>query len=101
MIGDHPDRYRAVRPGLRIDDLQALHAEQHRRRILDHDARGFLMILMSVARPKIAGTAGSRITTPRGNRPSAAPGCVRLVDDAALSRCTGGQVKLAIRPRRW
>jgi hypothetical protein len=29
----------------RVNDLQALHAEQHRRRILDHDARGFLMIM--------------------------------------------------------
>ena len=35
---------RAVRPRLRIGDLQALHAEQHRRRILEHDARGFLML---------------------------------------------------------
>ena len=37
--------YRALRAGLRVNDLQALHAEQHRRRILDHDARGFLMIM--------------------------------------------------------
>ena len=45
MIGDRPHLQRAVRPGLRIDDLQAFHAEQHRRRIVEHDARGFLMIL--------------------------------------------------------
>jgi hypothetical protein len=47
MIGDHPYLQRAVRPGPRIGDLQAIHAEQHRRRILEHDARGFLMILKS------------------------------------------------------
>jgi hypothetical protein len=45
VIGDRPYLQRAVRPRLRIGDLQALHAEQHRRRILEHDARGFLMIL--------------------------------------------------------
>ena len=45
VIGDCPYLQRAVRPRLRIGDLQALHAEQHRRRILEHDARGFLMIL--------------------------------------------------------
>jgi hypothetical protein len=45
MIGDRPYLYRALRAGLRVNDLQALHAEQHRRRILDHDARGFLMIM--------------------------------------------------------
>ena len=46
VIRDRPYLKRAVRPGLRISDLQALHAEQHRHRILDHDARGFLMILI-------------------------------------------------------
>ena len=46
VIRDRPYLQRAVRPGLRIGDLQALHAEQHRRRILEHDARGFLMILI-------------------------------------------------------
>ena len=45
MIRDRPYLQRAVRPGPRIGDLQALHAEQHRRRIVEHDARGFLMIL--------------------------------------------------------
>ena len=46
VIGDRPYLQRAVRPGLRINDLQALHTEQHGRRILNHDARGFLMILI-------------------------------------------------------
>ena len=46
VIGDRPYLQRAVRPGLRLNDLQALHAEQHGRRIVDHDARGFLMILI-------------------------------------------------------
>ena len=46
VIRDRPYLQRAVRPGLHIGDLQALHAEQHRRRILEHDARGFLMILI-------------------------------------------------------
>ena len=45
VISDRPYLQRAVRPGLRIGDLQALHAEQHRRRILEHDARGFLVIM--------------------------------------------------------
>ena len=65
MIGDRPYLHRAARPGLRIGDLQALHAEQHGRRILEHDARGFLMILKSVGRPKIVGAAGSLIRAPR------------------------------------
>ena len=47
MISDRPYLQRAASPGPRIGDLQALHAEQHRRRILEHDARGFLMILKS------------------------------------------------------
>ena len=42
-----------------VDDLQAFHAEQHRRRIVEHDARGFLVIMEPVARPGIAGAAGS------------------------------------------
>jgi hypothetical protein len=67
MTGDRPYLQRAVRPGLRIGDLQALHAEQHRRRILEHDARGFLMISDPVARPKIVKAAGSRITAARRN----------------------------------
>jgi hypothetical protein len=59
MIGDRPYLQRAVCPGPRIGDLQAIHAEQHRRRILEHDARGFLMILKSLVRPKIVKAAGS------------------------------------------
>jgi hypothetical protein len=39
--------------------------EQRRRRILEHDARGFLLILKSVGRPKIVGAAGARITATR------------------------------------
>ena len=65
MISDRPYLQRAVCPGPRIGDLQALHAEQHRRRILEHDARGFLMILKSLVRPKIVGAAGSLITAAR------------------------------------
>ena len=65
MIRDRPYLQRAVRPGPRIGDLQAIHAEQHRRRILEHDARGFLMILKSVGRPKIVGAAGSLISVTR------------------------------------
>ena len=45
MTGDRPYLQRAVRQRLRIGDLQALYAEQHRRRILEHDARGFLWIM--------------------------------------------------------
>ena len=65
VIRDRPYLQRAVRPGLHIGDLQALHAEQHRRRILEHDARGFLMILKSLVRPKIVKAAGSLITAAR------------------------------------
>jgi hypothetical protein len=65
ITSDRPYLQRAVRPSLRIGDLQALHAEQHRRRILEHDARGFLMILKSVGRPKIVGAAGSLIRVTR------------------------------------
>ena len=67
ITGDRPYLQRAVRQRLRIDDLQALHAEQHRRRILEHDARGFLMISDPVVRPKIVKAAGSRITAARRN----------------------------------
>jgi hypothetical protein len=62
---DRPNLQRAVRQRLRIGDLQALHAEQHRRRILEHDARGFLMISDPVVRPKIVEAAGSLITAAR------------------------------------
>ena len=65
MTGDRPYLQRAVRQRLRIGDLQALHAEQHRRRILEHDARGFLMISDPVVRPKIVKAAGSCITAAR------------------------------------
>jgi streptomycin 6-kinase len=67
MIRDHPYLHRALCAGFRINDLQALHAEQHRRRILDHDARGFLVILKSLVRPKIVGAAGSQLTAARPN----------------------------------
>ena len=80
MIGDYPQRRGAVRASLRIDDLQAVDAEQHRRRILEHDARGFLMILMSVGRPKIVRAAGSLTTAPRRNRPrSREPGTTGFI----------------------
>ncbi len=65
MIRDRPYLQRAVRPGPRIGDLQAIHAEQHRRRILEHDARGFLMISDPVVRPKIVKAAGFLITAAR------------------------------------
>ena len=65
IIGDRPYLHRAARPGLHVGDLQALHPEQRRRRILEHDARGFLVILMSVRRPKIVGAAGSQATATR------------------------------------
>ena len=65
VIRNRPYLQRAVRPGLHIGDLQALHAEQHRRRILEHDARGFLMILKSLVNPKIVKAAGSLITAAR------------------------------------
>ena len=54
-----------VQPGLHVGDPQALHPEQRRRRILEHDARGFLVILKSVAGPKIVGAAGSQNTATR------------------------------------
>jgi hypothetical protein len=65
MISDRPYLQRAAGPGLRVGNLQALHAEQHIRRILKHDARGFLMILKSAGRPKIVGAAGSVISVTR------------------------------------
>ena len=80
MTGDRPYLQRAVRQRLRISDLQALHAEQHRRRILEHDARGFLMISDSFGRPKIVKAAGSAsrrhavITPCHANRADTGPG---------------------------
>jgi hypothetical protein len=65
MTGDRPYLQRAIRQRLRIGDLQAFHAEQHRRRILEQDARGFLMISDPVVRPKIVKAAGSLITAAR------------------------------------
>jgi hypothetical protein len=62
VIGDRPYLHHAARSGLRVGDPQALHPEQRRRRILEHDARGFLVILKSVAGPKIVGAAGSQVT---------------------------------------
>ncbi len=49
IIGDRPNLHHAVRPSLHVGNVQALHAEQRRHRIPEHDARGFLLILMSVA----------------------------------------------------
>ena len=65
VIGHSPHFQHAIRPVLHVGDLKALHAEQRGRRILEHDARGFLMILKSVAGPKIVGAAGSQITATR------------------------------------
>jgi hypothetical protein len=59
ITGDRPYLQCAVRRRLRIGDLQALHAKQHRRRILEYDARGSLMISDPVVRPKIVEAAGS------------------------------------------
>ena len=68
VIRDRPYLQRAARPGLHAGDLQALHPEQRRRRILQHEARGFLVILKSVAGPKIVGAAGSPATATRPSR---------------------------------
>ena len=65
VISDRPYLQHAAGPGLHVSDPQALHPEQRRRRILEHDARGFLVILMSVRRPKIVGAAGSQATATR------------------------------------
>jgi hypothetical protein len=59
---DHPHLDTAVRSGFHAGDLQALHAEQRRRRILEHDARGFLLILKAFGGPRLVGAAGSRTT---------------------------------------
>lgn len=55
----------AVRCGFRAGDLQACHAEQRRRRILEHAAGGFLLMLKSVGGPKIVGAAGFPVTAAR------------------------------------
>jgi hypothetical protein len=60
VIGDRPYFQRAARPGLHVGDPQAFRPEQRRRRILEHDTCGFLVILKSVAGPESAGAAGSR-----------------------------------------
>ena len=57
-MGDRPYFQRAARPGLHVGDPQAFRPEQRRRRILEHDARGFLVILKSVAGPKSVGSRG-------------------------------------------
>ena len=51
-VRDRPHLDHAARRGLHLGNLQALHPEQRRRRILEHDARGFLLILKSVGRPR-------------------------------------------------
>ncbi len=65
VIGDRPYFQRAARPGLHVGDPQAFHPEQRRRRIFEHDARGFLVIVKSVAGPGSAGAAGSQATAAR------------------------------------
>jgi hypothetical protein len=64
VIGDRPYLKRAAGSFISVGDLQARHAEQQGRRILEHDARGFL-ISDSVVRPEIVRAAGSRITATR------------------------------------
>jgi hypothetical protein len=49
---DRPHLNPAVRSGFHAGDLQACHAEQRRCRILEHDGRGFLLILKSVGGPR-------------------------------------------------
>ena len=63
-ICDNPHLDAAARSGLHAGDLEALHPEQRGRRILEHDARGFL-ISEPVVRPEIVGAAGSLITATR------------------------------------
>jgi hypothetical protein len=70
VIGDHPDSERAVGLPLSVGDPQTFHAEQRRCRILAHSARGFLMIMKSLARSMILRAAGVLITPPR---PTSAP----------------------------
>jgi hypothetical protein len=65
VMGDRPYFQRAARPGLHVGDPQTFRSEQRRRRILEHDARGFLVILKSVAGPKSVGAAGSQATAAR------------------------------------
>jgi hypothetical protein len=60
VIGDRPHLPRAARPRLHVRDLQALHAGQRRRPILERDARGLLMILNPVGRLKIVKAAAPR-----------------------------------------
>jgi hypothetical protein len=75
------DSERAVGLPLSVGDPQAFHAEQRRCRILGHSARGFLMIMMSLARSMILGAAGVLITPPR---PTSAP--YQPVRPAALTQ---------------
>ena len=87
VIRDRPYLQHAARPGLHVGNPQALHPEQRRRRILEHDARGFLVILKSVAGPKIVGAAGSQATATRpyaarSGAPGRATGLTRSVTPA-------------------
>lgn len=71
--GDRPYRNRAVRAGLRVGYPQAIRAGQHGRRILEHDARGSLMILKSLVRPKIVKAASIIIPAARPPWPQDRP----------------------------
>jgi hypothetical protein len=87
VIGDRPHLQRTVRAGPRIGDLQPLHAKQHRRRILDHDARGFLLI-MNPGKAQDRRTAGFLITAARQRRarspsPGKTPGMTHVPQPTA------------------
>ena len=45
MTGDRPYLNHAARPVLNVGNPQSRNAEQRGRRIVEHDARGFLLIL--------------------------------------------------------
>jgi len=70
VIGDRPYLNRAVRPLFGAGDLQALHAEQHGRRIVEHDARGFL-ISDSCGKARDRKSRGLPIAATRRNRVTA------------------------------
>jgi Prolipoprotein diacylglyceryl transferase len=71
MIGDHPDRNRAVSLTLGVEDPQALHAEQHRCRILGHSAGSLLIMRPSENHDLRA--AGVLITASRQHQSPAPP----------------------------
>ncbi len=73
MTGDRPDRQRAIGFCLGLDDLQALHAEQRGGDIVNHSARGSLMIVFPLARSMILEAAGLSITAPRRRPHPAGP----------------------------